>query len=166
MPKKPKTVQVGSREYFHTLGRARWVVSNDSMPKHYVKRPGTVYGQTWHGTPLKRIGFDIENLQMANKNYLTQFAKEVATWDALVSPNAYSTQIFDRATAGQWLRPPAQALQRHYGSWQELSDSIAAAREQWNADVAGRFDDKPLYKHPDSPFRHVPWSTPLGDPAA
>ncbi|MBP6633886.1 MAG: DUF1266 domain-containing protein [Kofleriaceae bacterium] len=79
---------------------------------------------------------------------------------------AYSTQIFDRATAGQWLRPPAQALQRHYGSWEELSDSIAAAREQWNADVAGRFDDKPLYKHPDSPFRHVPWSTPLGDPAA
>ncbi len=97
VPDGVETVVVGSREYFHTLGRARWVVSNDSMPKHYVKRPGTVYGQTWHGTPLKRIGFDIENLQMANKNYLTQFAKEVATWDALVSPNAYSTQIFRRA---------------------------------------------------------------------
>ena len=34
---------------------------------------------------------------MANKNYLTQFAKEVAKWDALVSPNAYSTEIFRRA---------------------------------------------------------------------
>ena len=67
------------------------------MPKHYAKREGSRYGQTWHGTPLKRIGFDIENLQMANKNYLKQFAKEVAKWDALVSPNPYSTEIFRRA---------------------------------------------------------------------
>ena len=97
VPDGVETVVVGSRDYYRALGRARSVVSNDSMPKHYVKRPGSVYGQTWHGTPLKRIGFDIENLQMANKNYLTQFAKEVAKWDALVSPNAYSTEIFRRA---------------------------------------------------------------------
>ena len=97
VPDGVETVVVGSRDYYRALGRARSVVSNDSMPKHYVKRPGSRYGQTWHGTPLKRIGFDIENLQMANKNYLTQFAKEVAKWDALVSPNAYSTEIFRRA---------------------------------------------------------------------
>ena len=97
VPDGVETVVVGSRAYYRALGRARWVVSNDSMPKHYAKRAGSTYGQTWHGTPLKRIGFDIENLQMANKNYLTQFAKEVATWDALVSPNAYSTEIFRRA---------------------------------------------------------------------
>ncbi len=97
VPDGVETVVVGSRAYFRALGRARWVVSNDSMPKHYAKRDGSHYGQTWHGTPLKRIGFDIENLQMSNKNYLVQFAKEVAKWDALVSPNAYSTEIFRRA---------------------------------------------------------------------
>ncbi len=97
VPDGVETVVVGSRAYFRALGRARWVVSNDSMPEHYAKRDGSHYGQTWHGTPLKRIGFDIENLQMSNKNYLVQFAKEVAKWDALVSPNAYSTEIFRRA---------------------------------------------------------------------
>ncbi len=97
VPDGVETVVVGSRDYYRALGRARWVVSNDSMPAHYAKRSGSTYGQTWHGTPLKRIGFDIENLQMANKNYLVQFAKEVAKWDALVSPNAYSTEIFRRA---------------------------------------------------------------------
>ena len=96
-PEGVETVLTGSRAYYRALGRARWVVSNDSMPKHYAKREGSHYGQTWHGTPLKRIGFDIENLQMANKDYLKQFAKEVAKWDALVSPNAYSTEIFRRA---------------------------------------------------------------------
>ena len=97
VPDGVETVVTGSRAYFRALGRARWVVSNDSMPKHYAKRDGSRYGQTWHGTPLKRIGFDIENLQMANKDYLKQFAKEVAKWDALVSPNPYSTDIFRRA---------------------------------------------------------------------
>jgi CDP-glycerol glycerophosphotransferase len=96
-PEGVETVLTGSRAYYRALGRARWVVSNDSMPKHYAKREGSLYGQTWHGTPLKRIGFDIENLQMANKDYLKQFAKEVGKWDALVSPNAYSTEIFRRA---------------------------------------------------------------------
>ena len=99
VPDGVETVLSGSRAYYQALGRARWVVSNDSMPKHYVKREGSRYGQTWHGTPLKRIGFDIENLQMSNKKYLEQFAKEVAKWDALVSPNAYSTEIFRRAFA-------------------------------------------------------------------
>ena len=97
VPDGVETVLSGSRAYYRALGRARWVVSNDSMPKHYVKRQHSHYGQTWHGTPLKRIGFDIENLQMSNRNYLEQFAKEVEKWDGLVSPNAYSTEIFRRA---------------------------------------------------------------------
>jgi CDP-glycerol glycerophosphotransferase len=97
VPEGVTRVLTGSREYYRHLARSRWVVSNDSMPTHYVKREGSRYAQTWHGTPLKRIGFDIENLQMSNKNYLTQFAKEVTKWDALVSPNPFSTEILRRA---------------------------------------------------------------------
>jgi CDP-glycerol glycerophosphotransferase len=97
VPDDVERVLVGSRAYYRTLGRARWLVSNDSMPRHFEKREGSRYGQTWHGTPLKRIGWDMETIQMANKNYLEQFAKDVAGWDALVSPNAYSTEIFRRA---------------------------------------------------------------------
>jgi CDP-glycerol glycerophosphotransferase len=90
-------VLTGSRDYYRHLARARWVISNDSMPTHYVKRAGSRYAQTWHGTPLKRIGFDIDTIQMSNKNYLKQFAKDVAKWDALVSPNPFSTEILGRA---------------------------------------------------------------------
>lgn len=97
VPEGAETVLTGTRDYYRHLARARWVVSNDAMPTHYVKREGTRYGQTWHGTPLKRIGFDIDNLQMSNKNYLRQFAKDVAKWDALVSPNPFSTDILASA---------------------------------------------------------------------
>ncbi len=96
-PDGVETVIAGGRDYFRHLGRSRWVVSNDSMPTHFVKRDGVRYGQTWHGTPLKRIGFDIENLQMSNRAYLEQFSREVEKWDALISPNPFSTEIFGRA---------------------------------------------------------------------
>jgi len=97
VPEGVTRVLTGSRDYYRHLARSRWVVSNDSMPTHYVKREGSRYAQTWHGTPLKRIGFDIENIQMSNKDYLTQFARDVAKWDTLVSPNAFSTEILGRA---------------------------------------------------------------------
>jgi CDP-glycerol glycerophosphotransferase len=97
VPEGVTTVVTGSRDYYRRLARSRWVVSNDSMPVHYVKRAGTRYGQTWHGTPLKRIGFDIDNLQMSNQDYLRQFARDVAKWDTLVSPNPFSTQILGPA---------------------------------------------------------------------
>jgi CDP-glycerol glycerophosphotransferase len=96
-PDGVEAVITGGRDYFRHLGRSRWVVSNDSMPTHFVKRDGVRYGQTWHGTPLKRIGFDIDNLQMSNKSYLEQFAREVTKWDALISPNPFSSEIFARA---------------------------------------------------------------------
>src|SRR4051794_34988316 len=46
----------GSLGYLEMLGRARYVVTNLNMPGYYRKRPGQTYLQTWHGTPLKRIG--------------------------------------------------------------------------------------------------------------
>lgn len=97
MPEGVETVRTWSRDYFKYLARARWVVSNDAQISHYRKRPGSRYGQTWHGTPLKKIGFDIESPSLQNREYLEEFAREVAAWDALVSPNPFSSEIFSRA---------------------------------------------------------------------
>jgi CDP-glycerol glycerophosphotransferase len=90
-------VLAGSREYYDALARARYVVSNDVMPDHYVKRPGSRYLQTWRGTPLKRIGFDVEHLEASSPRYLDELRADVAAWDQLVSPNRYSTEIFRHA---------------------------------------------------------------------
>src|SRR4051812_15241641 len=51
-------VDMGSWGYLRRIGRAGAVVSNTYMPANFVKRPGVTYLQTWHGTPLKRIGLD------------------------------------------------------------------------------------------------------------
>ena len=97
LPAGTPSVLYGSREYFAALATARHVIANDAMPTFYAKRSGSNYLQTWHGTPLKRIGFDIENAQFGNRNYLQEFAVEVTKWDQLISPNPFSTEIFRRA---------------------------------------------------------------------
>src|SRR4051812_44792063 len=56
-PPGVEAVPPASTAYSAVVGRARVVVSNARMT-HYVKKPGVTYLQTWHGTPLKKIGFD------------------------------------------------------------------------------------------------------------
>jgi CDP-glycerol glycerophosphotransferase len=88
----------GTQEYYEALARSRYLVSNDDMQAPFRKRDGQVYLQTWHGTLLKRIGFDIANPQfISGTAYFDHLAKDVAQWDLLLSPNPFSTPLMRRA---------------------------------------------------------------------
>ena len=88
----------GTQEYYEALARSRYLVSNDDMQAPFRKRDGQVYLQTWHGTPLKRIGFDISNPQfISGTAYFDHLARDIAQWDLLLSPNPFSTPIMRRA---------------------------------------------------------------------
>src|SRR5690606_25848413 len=82
------------------MPRAKYWIVNVRLPNWIPKPKNTIYLQTWHGTPLKRLGVDIENIQMPGTNnvlYRKNFLKEANKWDYLISPNSYSTDIFKRA---------------------------------------------------------------------
>jgi CDP-glycerol glycerophosphotransferase len=97
-PAGDTAVLAGTEEYYEALARCRYVVSNDDMPAHFRKRDGQIYLQTWHGTPLKKIGFDIERPQFASgAAYFGRLSQDVARWDLLLSQNPFSTPIFRRA---------------------------------------------------------------------
>ena len=98
VPPGARAVLSGTEEYFEALARCRYVVSNDDMQPEFRKRDGQVYLQTWHGTPLKKIGFDIGKPQFASgAAYLHHLANDVAKWDLLLSQNPFSTPILRRA---------------------------------------------------------------------
>ncbi len=88
-------VHRGSKEYFHFLARAGYWVNNIRFTVTY-KPEDTVYLQTWHGTPLKRLGLDID-VEGPEKQARDNFLKESANWDYLVAQNHYSKDIFTRA---------------------------------------------------------------------
>lgn len=82
-------------DYYKYLALAKYWINNIIFPIH-IKRKGNIYLQTWHGTPLKKLGFDI-TIPGPEVDARKNFYNESRNWDFLVSSNSYSTEIFKRA---------------------------------------------------------------------
>lgn len=97
-PEGARTVLANTEAYWDALARSRYIISNDDMPARFEKRQGQLYVQTWHGTLLKRIGFDVANPQfISGTKYNEHLARDVAKWDLALSPNPFSTPHMRRA---------------------------------------------------------------------
>ncbi len=98
VPPGAGSVLIGTAAYYAALGRSRHLIVNDHMPRPYRKRRGQRHVQTWHGTPLKRLGYDMLTPgSAAGHRYLDFMAGDVAQWDLLLSPNPFSTPIMRHA---------------------------------------------------------------------
>jgi CDP-glycerol glycerophosphotransferase len=89
-----------SVKWLFLMARAHYWVINSRMPLWIPKPRNTKYLQTWHGTPLKKLAMDIDEVHMpgtSTEKYKRNFYKESRNWDYLISPNAYSTEIFKSA---------------------------------------------------------------------
>ena len=99
-PDGARQLLVCTRDYYEAIAQARYLVTNDLLPRWFRKRDDQVYLQTWHGTPLKRIGLDIEPPRRPNTvAYLERQNEDTPKWDLLLAPNAFATPIFRRAFA-------------------------------------------------------------------
>lgn len=103
LPGNVKKIKRISLLYFYLFAKAGVWISDTRMPTYLRKRKNTIYIQTWHGTPLKRLGLDLQQIAMEGEksleDYKIKFAENSRTWDYLVSQNSYSTEIFRRAFA-------------------------------------------------------------------
>lgn len=83
-----------TRKYAYYLAVSKYLVFNTRQPLWYRKREGQVFLETWHGTPLKRLAFDQEEVTAASPTYKAQFYRQKQEWDYLIAPNAFSSEIF------------------------------------------------------------------------
>jgi len=103
LPGNARKIKRISLPYFNLFAKAGFWVSDTRMPSYLIKRKNTIYLQTWHGTPLKRLALDMFDVKMEGEEsfatYKKEFIKNSRTWDYLISQNLYSTKIFRRAFA-------------------------------------------------------------------
>lgn len=97
LPPGVRPLEWHSREWYEALARSRYVVTNVGLGDWYTKRAGQCVIQTWHGTPLKKIGADLLGTPKANPTYIASLPKRFRQFDAVVSPNAFTTPIMRRA---------------------------------------------------------------------
>lgn len=91
-PAGVKIIRYRSLRYFHAIATSRYLVNNATFPPEFSKRPGQVYLNTWHGTPLKRMGYDMPDGAAESANTLRNFVSA----DFLLSQNEFMTHSMYR----------------------------------------------------------------------
>jgi CDP-glycerol glycerophosphotransferase (TagB/SpsB family)/glycosyltransferase involved in cell wall biosynthesis len=109
-----------SRGHFRAMARARWFV-HDTLLGRGLKRRGSVWVETRHGTPIKKMGRDLRGYPAAAGADFRRQARASARWDFAVSSNGYSSQIWRRAYPGEY-----EILQTGYPRNDRLATATAA----------------------------------------
>lgn len=92
-----KIVRRLSIDYYKYLATSKYWVNNQNFPSYLRKRKDSFYLQTWHGTPVKKMQHDLEEIEGRDKGYLKRVTNAKNQWSALVSPSEYASKAFRSA---------------------------------------------------------------------
>ena len=81
-------VRRGSGRYVAALATSGYLVNNATFPAWFGKRPGQIYLNTWHGTPLKHMGFDMPDGAFESANTL----RNLLSADYLLAANPFMAE--------------------------------------------------------------------------
>jgi CDP-glycerol glycerophosphotransferase (TagB/SpsB family) len=96
VPEGDERCLIRSQKWWQELSAARLVVTNCWTPQQFRRRDHQRVLQTWHGTPLKLLGFDRIGTKRGIE-YERRTIREVSQWDWLIAQNPYSASIFRSA---------------------------------------------------------------------
>ena len=86
------------RLYLKLLASARYLITDVSLPLFFIKKPGQVLLNTWHGTPLKGLGRSIRD----NPHTIGNVQRIFLMSDYLLYPNRFT---FDRMREDYMIAP-------------------------------------------------------------
>lgn len=81
-------VKRGSAAYWRAVSTAGYLINNATFPPAFGKRSGQVYLNTWHGTPLKLMGFDMPGGALESANTL----RNLLSADYLLAANPFMAE--------------------------------------------------------------------------
>ena len=93
IPGNPIVVERKSEKYYEYLAKSA-VVINNSVIAPWFLREETYFVQTWHGTPYKKLHWDVDLKHHEKGRNTPHFFVKSCGWDLLLSPNGYSTDRF------------------------------------------------------------------------
>ena len=97
--KRTKLVKHETPQYYTAFARAKYWVVNGWIPLRVQKKPQQIALQCWHGTPLKRLRYDILSSSATNhhKTALRENDEDMLRYDFLISPSKFATEKFTSA---------------------------------------------------------------------
>ncbi len=98
--KRTSLVRYGSDEFRKELATCKYWVFNTRVPGGIVKKEDQVYIQTWHGTPLKKLGYDVGRYISGaddKKSLCYSYRTDARRYDFFLSPSPYYTEKMSSA---------------------------------------------------------------------
>ncbi|MEO6205222.1 MAG: CDP-glycerol glycerophosphotransferase family protein, partial [Mycobacteriales bacterium] len=133
----------GSKEHYEIAATARWLVDNEAMPHWLRKRTGQTLLQTWHGTPLKALRWDLDKVSPREPESMGEADRDAGSWDVVLSPNPHSSEVLRRA-----FRVQGEVLELGYPRNDVLADPVLRAAAGLRARARLGIDpDAPVVLH-------------------
>lgn len=86
-------VEEPSIQFLKYLCTAKYLISNVSFHTFFTKKERQIYINTWHGIPLKTLGYDLPDGKISISNVVRTFLQS----DYLISANKFTTKIYKDA---------------------------------------------------------------------
>jgi len=96
VPEGAIAVVEGGPEWWRARAESRILIVNDWLRRRFVRKPGQIVLQTWHGTPLKRLALHRPGFAPRR---MAAVVKESRRWDVLLAQNPYASRILKKAYA-------------------------------------------------------------------
>ncbi|MFI8945301.1 CDP-glycerol glycerophosphotransferase family protein [Streptomyces sp. NPDC053750] len=127
-PEDVELVQRWSWQYMRALAQAEFWIDNQGFPLKLGKRPETTYIQTWHGSALKRMGFDEPQSRVMSEQEQRSYQQALDRFDHFVVRGEHDERTLARA-----YRIPEEKLLR---TGYPRNDALVRARDAATADTA------------------------------
>ena len=92
-----KVVKIGTKKYFKHLAKAKYWIFNYKIPDYLYPKKNQVFIQCWHGTPLKRLGCDLQhfdNVLNTMKGMKKRYKIEAGKFSYFISPSKFASEKF------------------------------------------------------------------------
>lgn len=96
-PEDATLVRRWSLPYLKALAQAEYWVDNQSYPLKVTKRPETTYIQTWHGSALKRMGFDEPEWKLKSREEQAEQQRTLDRFDRFLIRSEHDVHTLARA---------------------------------------------------------------------
>ncbi|GGL11092.1 bifunctional glycosyltransferase/CDP-glycerol:glycerophosphate glycerophosphotransferase [Streptomyces flaveus] len=96
-PSDATLVRRWSLPYLQALARAEFWIDNQSYPLKLTKRPRTTYIQTWHGSALKRMGFDEPEWKLKSRRRQEEQQRTLDRFDRFLIRSEHDVRTLARA---------------------------------------------------------------------
>ncbi|TLS40270.1 bifunctional glycosyltransferase family 2 protein/CDP-glycerol:glycerophosphate glycerophosphotransferase [Streptomyces montanus] len=96
-PSDATLVRRWSLPYLKALAQAEFWVDNQSYPLKLTKRPETTYIQTWHGSALKRMGFDEPEWKLKSRRQRETQQRTLDRFDRFLIRSEHDVRTLARA---------------------------------------------------------------------